>query len=112
MNVNVIEIISGDTKNIKLNFVDENDLPVDLSGVSNIRFTVRDEYDNIIIQKSLSESNINITNALQGEAEIIIDASDTFNLMGVYKYDIEIEIGNSIITPVKSFFVIKEDITI
>ena len=112
--INVIEMISGDTAPISIECKNpENDQPIDISAsnFTNIIFTVSNK-NKILIQKSIGSGISYVTDGTDGRLTITLDTHDTTNLKGIYSYDMQFEsVGSAITTPVKSFFVVKEDIT-
>lgn len=114
MDINVIDLMSGDDVLLQVEIYDENENPVNLLDYR-IKFTVRDKEDHLIIEKvSDFFDQINVDPANPNIANIYIYQYETENLEGVYKYDIELYdiTYDTTYTAIKSFFIVKSDITI
>lgn len=120
MQVNILDVVSGDTEPIPgqaLNPV--NNQPIDISSnvLNEIIFTVRDKKGRKLIQKKLSTGGIVLDPSVapagsNGVYSIILLDRDTYNLKGTFKYDLEVtRISGIVSTPIRSFIKINEDQT-
>lgn len=113
--VNLLEIFSGDDDGILIEFRNPaNDQAVDISSFTDIVFTLRDKKFKKILEKSLGVGGIVfVTDGTDGQATIVLETRDTHNLKGEYIYDVQfIDASGVTSTGVKSFLIIKEDVTI
>ena len=113
----------GDSLVIKLQFNDTNNQPIDVT-VYDIRFTVRDEYEDqdSIIQKDRTNQvtngivtsvdaqagNYNLTETNQ--LAIIIDVDDTKVLRpDIYPFDVEFKKNSGIYTAIRGNLIVRND---
>lgn len=115
MNVNILQTVQGDTEGIPIHCLNPlNDQPIDVSGFTDFKFTIRDSKRRILIQKTYIGGEITfVTDGTDGELLININARDTKNIKaGSYSYDLETtDAVGDITTPVLSYFVVSEEVT-
>lgn len=77
-----ISFYSGDSRNFIISVVDENNMPIDLTGAS-IEWVLI-ENDLIKLKKKIGDG-VTIVNAQEGRFKIEISSEDTGSLKGEYK---------------------------
>ncbi len=115
---NILKIMSGDNDGLPIECRNpDNEVAVDISSFAEIEFTVQDKKGRMLINKKLTDVGAGVgikfvTDGSDGQATIYITKQDTHNLKGIYDYDLQFTDASGIITtPVKSFIIVKKDIT-
>ncbi|RII32861.1 hypothetical protein D2A34_21950 [Clostridium chromiireducens] len=78
-----LSFYSGDSRNLIINVVDENNSSINLTGAT-VEWALINN-DLVLIKKSIN-SGITISNATGGQFKIEITSSDTDNLSGNYRH--------------------------
>jgi len=90
--LNVVRLVSGQTKVLKVTVKTDNGRAKNLDG-SVVYFTAREKIDSaVLISKKSPDDGIVISDAAQGEAIITLSTTDTVLAQGHYLYDIWVEI--------------------
>jgi hypothetical protein len=82
-----LSFYAGDSKNLIVTVLDENNSPITLTG-SSIKWVLISQ-NSIILSKTVS-SGITITNAVQGQFKITLTTVDTKNLIGTYQHFVRV----------------------
>jgi len=88
MGVGNISMLAGNSKQLIVSIVDQNNNPVDLTSM-NVQWVLKDSTNTVILSKTVG-NGITITNATQGQCTITISSSDSKNLLGTYTHQASI----------------------
>lgn len=109
-----ITIVRGDDHTVTLNVKDNTGAVKDITG-ARIRMTVDSRPDQIAKDSDNGITEVEFTDAVNGEAKIYLVPADTAGTtqkeIGVYQFDIEMQLSGKTNTLVKGFFKLEEDIT-
>jgi hypothetical protein len=108
----------GDTLTLDIVVKDADGVVMNLTGTA-LRFTVKrkvsDADADAIFQKSTSASTITLTDAVHGEARIVIPPAATSGLAAVTHklvYDLQLTSGTTVHTLDSGNFIVEADVTI
>lgn len=111
MNVNIVQINSGEKLLIKIECLDPTDgvTPIDVSGYQEFKFKVKNKRGKVALEKSMTDGDIIfVTDGIDGELYIKVEENETHNMKGLYRYTLSYrDDGNILKKPVKSFLLVS-----
>lgn len=99
----VIEVFRGDTVSIEVQFLQDDDSPLDLTGWS-VYFAARKSDGTILVNKGVS-----MTNPANGIGILSFTPSD-ISIAGKFQCEFEARMGDQIKTLEQGYLVVREDI--